>query len=71
MDLEPGMLYPTPEILSVRDMFAMAALRGVLAGDRAAECNLTPNRIMNRVEFCYQHADAMLEAKRKYEEKHV
>jgi hypothetical protein len=48
---------PAPEVKSLRDEFAMAALQGMLASEAAFDRNMA--------EYAYEYADAMMEARKK------
>jgi hypothetical protein len=48
---------PAPEVKSLRDEFAMAALQGMLASEAAFDRNMA--------EYAYEYADEMMEARKK------
>ena len=48
---------PAPEVKSLRDEFAMAALQGMLASEAAFDRNMA--------EYAYEYADAMMEERKK------
>jgi hypothetical protein len=48
---------PAPEVKTLRDEFAMAALQGMLASEAAFDRNMA--------EYAYEYADAMMEERKK------